>query len=301
MRKNYFKLILAMMVVVFCSSALPLLAAEEGRWVRTNPSYHKFTLTKGKGVEICEAYLQRLNETWFERLPFCDRPENTDVPGFEKLNRVELTPEEIYPIYYRIRGFMDGDQYYYDKKEVMFPQNRDREIGYIKQNIGNRDLSAYRYKTPIDFDNNELTDNLIIWKWQRCGSYYRKYLFPSRGSAVVLVLTPESKAVDEAKTKTFICHPVGGYPESSGKSFYGKFRPVGRSMGIFRYKGKTYFDTFFDEWGDFVGKRKKSPDIDRTLGVFKRENNQTKQVCEYLWEIPYGAPFEKSNEEFEVN
>ena len=93
--------------------------------------------------------------------------------------------------------------------------------------------------------------------------------------------------MDEKKTKTLIGHPIGGYPEPGGKSFYDGFRPVGNSMGIFRFKGVTYFDTFFNTWGDFEGKRRKDPDIWRTLGVFKREKGQTKQVCEYLWEIPY--------------
>jgi len=103
--------------------------------------------------------------------------------------------------------------------------------------------------------------------------------------------------VDEEKTKTLIGHPIGGYQKPDGKGFYDGFRPLGEKMGIFRYKGITYFDTFFDTWGDFDGKRRKDPDIWRTLGVFKREKGQTKQLCEYLWEIPYGGTFPESNEE----
>ncbi len=73
-----------------------------------------------------------------------------------------------------------------------------------------------------------------------------------------------------------------------GKGFFdNRFRPIGDSMGIFRFKGATYFDTFFDGWGDFEGKRRKDPNIWRTLGVFRREKGRTKQVCECLWEIPY--------------
>ena len=262
-------------------------------WVQVAPGYHKFTLIKGAGVDMCEAYLTRLRKTYFERLPYCGRPENDDVPGFEKLNRVELSAEEIYPLYYRIRGFLNGDQYRYDKQDragttdVLRPENKEREIGYIKGNINNRDIGAYRYDPAVDFDNNQVPDNLLVWKEYRCGSYDGNNPGPTRGSTIVLVLAEDSRSIDETVTKKLIGHPLGGYPEPDGKVFYDKYRPVGECMGLFRYKGVTYFDTFFDPWGDFEGKRKDKPNITETLGVFKREKGQTKQACEYLWEIPY--------------
>jgi len=297
MKKNWFKLISAILVLIFCFSLFVSVggAEEKIRLVRTEPGYHKFVLTKGKGVEVCEAYLKRLNKTWFERLPLCDRPENTDVPGFEKLNRVALTPEEIYPIYYRITDFIQtGDQYITDKQsaarrtDVLRPENKVRGIENIKLSMDSNQLSAYRYNPPIDFDNDQKPENLLVWKEIRCGHYESHGgNFPQGGLTVVLVLVPNGSIVDETWTKKLIGHPIGGYPKPDGKGFYDKFRSVGDSMGIFRFKGVTYFDTFFNGWGDFEGKRRESPDIGRTLGVFKREKGQTKQVCEYLWEIPY--------------
>jgi len=299
MKKNCFKLIPATLVFIFYFSLFVSVASaeEETRRVRTESGYHKFILTKGKGIEVCEAYLKRLNKTWFERLPLCDRPENTDVPGFEKLNRVALTAEEIYPIYYRITDFIwTGDKYIHDKQsaagktDVLRPENKEREIFFIRQGLDLQRLGAYRYDPRIDFDNDQKPENLLVWKQSgfSCGSIHEAYgLFPQLGQTIVLVLEPLSLSVDEKKTKALIGHPIGGYPEPGGKSFYDGFRPVGDSMGIFRFKGTIYFDTFFDTWGDFEGKRRKDPNIWRILGVFKREKGQTKQVCECLWEIPY--------------
>ncbi|HNY65298.1 MAG TPA: hypothetical protein PKM41_07645 [Deltaproteobacteria bacterium] len=271
----------------------------ENKLIRTEASYQKFTLVKGKGTEVCEAYLERLNKTWFERLPFCDRPDNTNLPGFEKLNRVNLTAEEIYPLYYGIDSFLSGNKKLNDeseKKSRVNGINKRNAINCIEKEIQNLDLSASRYDPPIDFDNDGKPDNLLLWKRYRCGSYEGGDPFPRHGQTIVLVLTPDSMAVDEANTKRLVGHPIGGFPTSDKKGFYKGFRPVGTSMGIFRYKGTTYFDTFFDSWGDFSGKRRKSPDISRTLGVFKREGQKTKQVCEYLWKIPYEGTFPESNE-----
>jgi len=300
MNRNWFKLIPAILVSIFYFSLCVSVgsAEEETRRIRTEPGYHKFILTKGKGVEVCEAYLKRLNKTWFKRLPLCDRPESTDVPGFEKLNRVALIPEEIYPIYYRITDFIQtGDQYIHDKQSaagktnVLRPENKEREIFFINQGLELQSLGAYRYDPRIDFDNDQKPENLLVWKESRfsCGIIREEYgLFPQLGSTIALVLGPDSLSVDEKKTKTLIGHPIGGYPKPDGKGFFdNRFRPVGDSMGIFRFKGATYFDTLFNGWGDFEGKRRKNPDIWRILGVFKREKGQTKQACEYLWEVPY--------------
>ena len=169
------------------------------------------------------------------------------------------------------------------------------EVGYNYDESKN--VSGYSKKiSEYDFDNDGKPDNLLLWKRYRCGSYEGGDPFPRHGQTIVLVLTPDSMAVDEANTKRLVGHPIGGFPTSDKKGFYKGFRPVGTSMGIFRYKGTTYFDTFFDSWGDFSGKRRKSPDISRTLGVFKREGQKTKQVCEYLWKIPYEGTFPESNE-----
>jgi hypothetical protein len=56
----------------------------------------RFSLTKGQGHPVCEAYLQRLNSSpYFPYPPYCDRPEDDEIPGFALLHRVPLTPQQI--------------------------------------------------------------------------------------------------------------------------------------------------------------------------------------------------------------
>lgn len=47
---------------------------------------------------------------------------------------------------------------------------------------------------------------------------------------------------------------------------FGKYRPIGPSMSVFKYQDIFYFDTFFDSWGDFECKRQKDKNIGNTLG-----------------------------------
>ena len=58
------------------------------------PATIPMKIVRGKGIPVCEAYLQRLNQTVFHWAPYCGRPENDQIPGFERLKRVRLTPEE---------------------------------------------------------------------------------------------------------------------------------------------------------------------------------------------------------------
>ncbi len=207
MKKTYFKLISLILVFIFYFSLIVSMgsAEEETRRIRTEPGYHKFILTKGRGIEICEAYLKRLNKTWFETLPLCDRPENTEILGFEKLNRVALTAEEIYPIEYRIRDFIwTGNQNIHDKADEMRPENKERAIFFINQGLELQSLGAYRYDPRIDFDNDQKPEDLLVWKESRfsCGSIHEEYgLFPELGRIIVLVLEPDSLSVNEKKTK----------------------------------------------------------------------------------------------------
>jgi hypothetical protein len=64
-----------------------------GTFVRYSPEArasesYQFHLTKGHGVQVCEAFLQRLNVTVYDDPPYCGRPETDAVPGFKLLDRI---------------------------------------------------------------------------------------------------------------------------------------------------------------------------------------------------------------------
>lgn len=253
----------------------------------------RYELTKGAGIDVCEAYLKRLNTTQFDLPPLCDRPENVNIEGFEKLNRVELTAEELYLLYFRMSSFLyNRDQFYWERQTGYPPKrskgdsrNREREIEEMKRNIRSLSAWAYRYNPPIDFDNDGIADDtVVVFKNSptRCGNIQPNSAYPERGTTVVFILSPDHLCVDETMTERLIGHPAGGYPLPNKKGFYRKFRPVGLSMGIFRYKNVTYFDTYFDSWGDLKGKRRNDPNISEILGVFMLKRGKMEQVCEYV-------------------
>ena len=70
-----------------------------------------FSVLDGKGVPVCEAYLELLNKTRFERTPFCGRPHEGAVKGFEHLEGHFMNLEEISPLFTKVWEFMRfGDQ-----------------------------------------------------------------------------------------------------------------------------------------------------------------------------------------------
>jgi hypothetical protein len=259
--------------------AAPALAAAAGG--AENP----FTLTRGDGIPVCEAYLTRLNAATYQKPPYCDRPENAAVEGFELLNRVPLNSEQVYELSGPIGRFTwYGDQ---DSHPSQGP-GLSRES--VERDLG-RTIRVWRYEPPVDLDNDGTPESVVIWQGYGaskgdypCGSVKERY--PRGQPQIAYVVDLDARRVDQQRTRELFGHPVGGYPiprDVKPGGFFPGFRPVGSSMGIFKYRGLYYFDTFFDSWGDFAGRRRKDPHIGSTLGVFLREGGKTKQVCEYLW------------------
>jgi hypothetical protein len=101
-----------------------------------------------------------------------------------------------------------------------------------------------------------------------------------RQSQVAFILAASDDRLDVPKTIEIFGHPSGGYHLSDG-TISARFRPIGDSIGVFKYQDLYYFDTFFSSWGDFANKRANTPEITNTLGVFLRQYGKTRQICEY--------------------
>lgn len=272
-----------------------------------------FKLTKGQGTEVCDAYLQRLNNSDYRRIsgfnfldpPFCGRPEDDSVPGFTRLNRMPLNAGEIYALQASMHRFQ------HDRKRKYRDFAPLESVKSVQRFMDTNRLGAWRYNPPVDIDNDGQADNVLIWFSAAgaggCGSFNGNDTYPEGGSYTANILDAKNQAIDEKRTEELFGHPVGGYPNTvNGKflGFYDNFRYVGTSMGIFAYQGSYYFDTFFDGWGDFNGKRVESYLVTHRkgkriiteekyrkfkqpthaiLGVFQRKKGKTKQICEYYW------------------
>ena len=73
--------------------------------------------------------------------------------------------------------------------------------------------------------------------------------------------------VDAEKTREVFGHRDAGY-RTGFKETQPSYEPAGTLIGIFVYRDKTYFDSFFRRFeSDFNGSRAQDPILWRTLGV----------------------------------
>lgn len=271
---------------IFCLIAAMVMLSDALAEVTPKP---KFTLTKGHHVEVCEAYLKRLNLTEFQNWPYCDRPENTEVEGFARLNRISLSAEQVHGLFGRIWSFTHyGDQEAHLSQDHLSP---DDVANDLKHGL----MRVWRYDPPVDIDNDSQADPVIVWHGFGAshGEYYcgasdkADYLIPQR--QIVYAVNLDKLRVDETRTRELFGHPTGVYPDiRKGKrvGIFPGFRPVADTIGIFQYRTLYYFDTFFNSWGDFEDRRRQNKHIGQTLGVFLRQGGKTQQVCEYRWANP---------------
>lgn len=259
---------------------------------KKEPTYYKFNLVKGSSVPVCEAYLERLNTTVYAKPPFCGRPEATSVPGFTPLNRKPLTAEEAHTLLPRLSKFMQlriqGSKEDDDAYEAMLKSNgvgpSIDSLETVKKFLRDGEIVAWRYDPLVDIDNDGSPDNVLVWQGYGlnaplgvCGQTIDNKNFSTDGSQpqVAFVLEDSQERIDEKRTMELFGHPSGGYPLPAGAKSK-QFRPMGKTLGIFKYKDIYYFDTFL-EFSELERKPKGSPLLD----VFLRKNGMTRRVCEY--------------------
>jgi len=241
-------------------------------------------LTRGRGVPICDAYLERLKLAEYTDPPYCDRPESQEIEGFELLNRIPLAADEAFSLANKVYNFT------HQGNQDSFPNGRS----FISKEEIQRDLGqsivAWRYDPPVDVNNDSTPDPVVIWQGHGAsqGSYvcgFVKERDPWWQNQLAYIVDFSAMRIDERRTKEIFGHPAGKYSITvDGKLVdLPGFLPVGLRIGIFKYRGLYYFDTFFDSYGDFQGLRQRDARIGSTLGVFLRSKGTTKQVCEYRW------------------
>jgi len=270
------------------------------------PRYH-FTLTRGKGTAVCGAYLMRLNVTTFTTPPFCGRPENVDIPGFQYLQRVPLNATDVRELYPIIWDFVqtandkarDWHNVKWQEQLVQTGQAKLSPAG-VKQLQSDLDrgfAEIWTFKQPIDIDNDGQPDQVQIWEGSAlpfgvggrvCGQL--DYHFDPNGEQIrqpqyAFIIKGKPQRLDVSRTEAIFGSPLHAYRiyDQAEKKWghSGRYRPIGMAISIFEFNKKYYFDTFFDSWGDFAGKRRKDSHIGETLGVFLHKDGKTRQVCEY--------------------
>lgn len=290
---------------------LMVAAANQGESDNLAEQEYFFSLTKGKGIDVCEAYLERLNKTEYEKPPYCDRPEDDSVSGFSKLNRLPLLARDVRDLYPVLVGYYhtaNSERFnWHDPKiqeEFALPGRQfvlsEEGVKSVQQDMAEGWTKVWRYDPLVDIDNDGVPDNVEVWHGyplggagSQCGGYVYKFPNePLRMPQIAFAVTADGRRLDIVETEKMFAHPTGGYRFFSRQDKKWKisdnFRAIGERMGIFKFRELYYFDTFFDGWGDFEGKRRsegtshKEKNIVNTLAVFLHKDGKTKQICEYL-------------------
>ena len=251
------------------------------------PVFH-FQLTKGHGVPVCEAYLQRLNQTSYDDHPYCGLPESDQVPGFKKLNRVYWSTDHINDLYAAVDGFLRNHQpshYYVAQKDgsLVLPSAKDPVFPPKSRR------STWSYDPPVDIENDGAPDKkLVIWNTDdrdksSCGIPYGPTEQIGRQFSEALFLSADGNSVDKDRTSR-----VFGQQDRATSAFPDRtqFKPFGKSYGIFEYEDTFYFETFFDS--AYIANVDGIPNTDSrlqdTLAVFLNKNGVTNEMCHYYVE-----------------
>ncbi|NGY03344.1 hypothetical protein [Solimonas terrae] len=257
-----------------------------------------FALTRGRGTPVCDAFLKRLNKTYFQYPPYCGIPEDDSVSGFLKLNRRMLSFKEARLLFSQIHWFSStGAQSQGtpgDKRDDDLFDTRYRGAG------GFYSTPAWRYDPPVDIDNDGHSDDIVVWQeaartmTNTCGvrlstgigDYWRvgQQAFVMRGDGLY---------VDEGRTRSLFYRPPYNYHYKNGKVDT-DFVPITLTTDIFKYRELFYFAGFYDAQeevhGDLEGNRARqsnnknapfSSGLANTLAVFLRRDGKTTPICEY--------------------
>lgn len=285
---------------------LPFDDGEPGGRVRdpgwSPPSTIHVKLIKGTGVPVCEAYLQRLNQSVFHEPPFCSIPENDQIPGFERLNRVPLNPATVNRLFVQAYN-ISHDTNANDEMRPPEPPKmgtlairwlRGRALFSIPTVSENDNLSAWAFDPLVDIENDDKPDNVVIWRdyppiWHEelnntCGVATTSGMGPASSDSAPFILTGDSKEIDLKKTIQVFDNSalrqliVRNFPK--GSVFGRRFIPLGESINIFLFNRKYYFSAYQE-----VDGKRSNPSASKAavehIAVYLHQAHQTRQICEY--------------------
>ena len=258
------------------TQSVAALQNEDATW------YH-FTLVKGQGLPVCEAYQQRLNRTQYEVPPYCGRPEDDSVPGFSKLNRVPLPISDVNRLIGRIANFSHPLSRAPDQVWVIQPDGTKKLQSKWPAYSEGTKLPIWQYSPPVDIENSGRPDNIVVWQAQDgppfCGDEFGRAERRARSPQIAYVLTQGNKDIDVAATQSIFGRP-GGYrihdPDGHDVVLDG-FEAIGDWISIFEYRGQYYFDTFYPAGLDLNEQH-----VNRNaLGLFFHQDGSTQELCRY--------------------
>jgi hypothetical protein len=292
-------------IAVVTLSALPIISFGDEQSGQGDDK--QFALTNGKGVPVCEAYLDLLNRTPLERTPFCGRPDNGPTP-FVSLERHYLGVDEILRQFNYVFEFMRFDdqrhveRFFYPYSDPGAPTGVDASKSYwsadattkevIALNLGLNRMRVWTYGMPIDIANDGKPVRLLIWQGYgvstsgaSCGRNDASGAWDDVYTPqLIFVLGDDGITIDEARTRAIFgataigtSNPPGAFRppvNNAGLPRGAKpFLALADSIGIFGYDGRYYIQIENKP----AARRLPPPPVE----VLLREHGNTSKVCAY--------------------
>jgi len=272
-------------LLLVAAGVYPVGAAGSLTLSRQPPYRYDFQLEKGKGVGVCDAYVKRLRNTDFPRLPQCDRPENSSVPGFRTVNRAPLTKAETLGLYESIEGslFLQDPGFVKRRADAasrgVAYNDTSAEIAAARQD----EAPAYfRFEPRIDLDNDGVLDNIVMWKQSgmQCGALYPPQPFPVV-AGTYLVALDQNGVFSMERTRAILEWPnPPGLPIAPTPDV---IHVMAHTFGVFNFEGEYYFDAFFPSESHRNADLEKGKMLSDLLGVFQRHGTSAAALCEIRW------------------
>lgn len=253
-------------------------------------SIYHFELQKGNDTPVCEAMLQRLNQTHYEAPPYCNIPEDDTVPGFAWLQRKVPSEREQRRLFNHAEVFESTGGKIQDYPHEDEQWNR-RYVGWESP----FSEVVWLYESPLDIENDGHPRRVLVWQdlaigGGGCGTK----IYPGRDiywrvSQHTFVLADNSDRIDEDATRAITYRP-----RERPKVVGDVYTPIGLTTSIYKYRGVYYFGGFYDAYsgpdGDFNGERKQVTNRDTTFAsglgntfdLFLRMDGKTRLMCDYI-------------------
>jgi len=285
------KLLMLMLTCVAALISAPAVADPSYTLSKDPPYRYEFRLEKGAGTPVCDAYLKRLRNTDFHRLPQCERPENTSVPGFKALDRVPLTQAEVLKLYEPVAGWLLMDDLdYYNKlrankaklgEAYVFPNDAAAAAKAQAARV-QRGAPLYFRVNPVDIDNDGTLDNVVVWKKEdfACGNQRSSEIFPAVVDTYLVALSDHGE-LDVDQTRELLEWHEQSLTDAQRTR--GPIYKIADTFGIFSFDGQYYTDAFYLSDDNLDEQSRAGKPVSAVLGVFHRKKGIGAVACQIRW------------------
>lgn len=177
-----------------------------------------YLLAIGKGIEVCEAYLNNLNS--FPKHPpmVCDRPLNPKLTDFSK---PQWQPLEVWPNRHLLRQARRNEPFYFQLSDEEFEKQDpyDKWEATMQARLAER---AMTFETAdLDVDQDGTTETVLRFDIAFPCDPTNESQFATPAGILFYILTPDGQGIDGQKTRLML-------PAQAG-------RP-----DLFLYKGRVF-------------------------------------------------------------